>query len=549
MNAVETVGRKGPLAAEPAHAGFDAAGSSPDWERVSGRISEFSGEFLDRDLELHFLESTRSARVRHFRLVAGTAAVFIVLGVVVDLLVVGNQAAIIGGLVAVRVVVAAAILWASMSSGHRTERQASLDRLAMLPLMALSVMTCGIVWAIRGELLLHALTALVLILVYYLFLPIRLVSCLAVSLVFSAGFIISVSTFLAIRPDEFIQVILYLTLVNILGAFASRERNRTLRREFFVLEGQRRIADNLRSEVAARTAAEEARIESESRFRALVELSPDAIMVHRDTRILYLNPVGARLLGATDQDRLVGRSMLDFVLKRYHQTIFERMERLERGTKVLPSIELQALTMDGREWPCEVLSGPILYGGEPAIQSVIRDITERTEMREELTRLATTDPLTGICNRRRFFERLELEWSRARRHSRPLSIMMFDLDHFKKINDTHGHSIGDRVLVELCSEANDVLRAEDVLARLGGEEFGVILPEIDRDTAGTVAQRLRQALAEVRIPAPEGVVQCTISIGVVQCRLVHESLDVALKRVDDALYSAKAQGRNQVVMG
>ncbi len=102
---------------------------------------------------------------------------------------------------------------------------------------------------------------------------------------------------------------------------------------------------------------------------------------------------------------------------------------------------------------------------------------------------------------------------------------------------------------DLCKEANDLLRSEDVLARLGGEEFAVILPEIDRTTAEAVAERLRKRLASVEIAAPEGVVRCTVSIGVIQCRLAHESLDVALKRVDDALYRAKKSGRNLVCSG
>ncbi len=515
----------------------------------STRTSDFSGEFLDRDLERSFLCSTLSTRIRHLRFVGVTAAVFIVLGIVVDALVVGNDPMLIGSIIAARALVAASIFAAIMAAGSAGRPEGGLDRLIVIPILMISAMTCGIVWAIKGELLLHALTALVLVLVYYLFLPLRLIWAMGISLTFTVGFIASTSVFLDIRPDEFIQVILYLTLANILGALISRERNVTLRREFVVVESERRIADDLRHEVAARTAAERAQAESETRFRSLVELSPDAILVHRSGIILYLNPVGSRLMGAKSPEQLIGQSFFDFILPRYRQPIAERLAMLEHGGDTLPPIELTVRTVDGRERPCEVVSGPILYEGEPAVQSVVRDIAERKQMREELTRLATTDPLTGICNRRRFFERLELEWSRARRHSRPMSILMFDLDHFKKVNDTHGHAVGDSVLKDLCAEADDLLRSEDVLARLGGEEFAVILPEIDRRTAETVAERLRQRLAAVEVTAPEGVVRCTVSIGVIQCRLAHESLDVALKRVDDALYRAKRSGRNLVCSG
>ncbi len=516
---------------------------------VSTRTSGFSGEFLDRKLERSFLCSTRSTRVRYLRVVGLTAAAFIVLGIVVDVLIVGNDPSLIGAIIAARAVVAASIITAVVLAERPGGRERSLDRLIVGPALMLSAMTCGIIWATKGELLLHALTALVLVLVYYLFLPLRLMWALAVSLIFTVFFIFSASVFLDIRQDEFIQVVLYLTLTNILGALVSRERNTTLRHEFVVVESERHTADNLRAEVTARTAAEQALAESENRFRSLVELSPDGILVHRGGTVLYLNPVGSRLMGAQEPEQLVGRSFFDFILPKYRQPIIERLALFEHGADALPAIEVTVRTLDGRDRPCEVVSGPILYGGEPAIQSVVRDITERKQMREELTRLATTDPLTGICNRRRFFERLELEWSRARRHSRPLSILMFDLDHFKRINDTHGHAVGDSVLKNLCAQAYEILRTEDVLARLGGEEFSVILPEIDRQTAEAVAERLRLGLAAVEVTAPEGLIRCTVSIGVIQCRLAHESLDVALKRVDDELYRAKRSGRNLVCSG
>jgi len=515
----------------------------------STRTSGFSGEFLDRDLERSYVYSTRSTRVRQLRVVGLTAAAFIVLGTVVDVLVVGNDPSLIGIIVAARALVAASIIAAVVMAERPGGRDTSLDYLIIGPVLMLSAMTCAIIWAIKGELLLHSLTALVLVLVYYLFLPLRLKWALSVSLVFSVFFVLSASFFLDIMPDEFIQVILYLTLANVLGALVSRERNTTLRHEYLVVESERQITDDLRAEVAARTTAEQALAESESRFRSLVELSPDAILVHRGGTVLYLNPVGSQLMGAQNPEQLVGRSFLDFILPKYRQPIIERLAMLEHGADTLPPIELTVLTLSGRERPCEVVSGPTFYEGEPAIQSVVRDIAERKQLREELTRLATTDPLTGISNRRRFFERLELEWSRARRHSRPLSILMFDLDHFKRINDTHGHAVGDSVLIGLCGQAGEILRSEDVLARLGGEEFAVILPEIDRQTAEGVAERLRLGLAAVEVTAPEGAIRCTVSIGVIQCRLAHESLDVALKRVDDELYRAKRSGRNMVCSG
>jgi diguanylate cyclase (GGDEF)-like protein/PAS domain S-box-containing protein len=514
-----------------------------------GQTSMLSGQFLLPEQESLFRQSTWQSKIRNLRIVGLTAAAFIVFGTLVDVLVVGNNSRLITIIVVSRALVTMIILVAILMADRWSNPDRGLDYVVVPPLMAISAMTCGMVWVIRGELLLHALTALVLVLVYYLFLPLSLRWSLAVSLAFSVFFLVSVCLCLEIRPDEFVQVVLYMTLVNVLGALVSREHNISMRREFTVAEVQRKVTDDLRNEMTARSTAEQARSESENRFRTLVEMSPNAIVVHRQGQIMYLNPTGQRLMGATNPEELLQQSFIDFVLPPFRQSILERLAQLSQSNESLPATELVVRTLDGLEVPCEVVSAPILYDGLPAVQSIIRDITERKKMQEELTRLATTDPLTGLCNRRLFFERLELEWGRARRHSRPLSILMFDLDHFKNINDIHGHAVGDSVLTCLSGEAQDVLRSEDILGRLGGEEFAVILPETDRSIAETIAERLRKRLAAVTIDAPEGLVRCTVSIGVIQCRLAHESLDVALKRADDALYLAKRSGRNMVCAG
>jgi diguanylate cyclase (GGDEF)-like protein len=224
------------------------------------------------------------------------------------------------------------------------------------------------------------------------------------------------------------------------------------------------------------------------------------------------------------------------------------MRRMEADGGPMPSIEVKVRTADGRTIICEVVSATTVFEDRAAVQSVIRDISARKSLEEELTRLATTDPLTGIANRRSFFDRLETEWARARRHTRRLSLLTFDIDHFKRVNDAHGHAIGDAVLKALVGAAQSLLRAEDTLARLGGEEFAVILPEVDREGARVVGERLRERLAEVEVAVPDGVVSCTVSVGVVQGKPAHESPDRALQRADDALYAAKEAGRDTVIM-
>lgn len=162
-------------------------------------------------------------------------------------------------------------------------------------------------------------------------------------------------------------------------------------------------------------------------------------------------------------------------------------------------------------------------------------------LRQELERLITHDSLTGALTRRALFTTGEAELARARRKSSPLSVLMLDLDHFKQINDEHGHLVGDRVLADFVERAHAVLRRPAVLGRYGGEEFVALLPDTDGPQALAVAERIRaSACEEASLPCYQ------VSIGVATAR-VEDTLDTLLNRADAGLYQAKAQGRNQVV--
>jgi len=177
---------------------------------------------------------------------------------------------------------------------------------------------------------------------------------------------------------------------------------------------------------------------------------------------------------------------------------------------------------------------------------------------EQLTRLATTDALTGLANRRHLLAELEKELRRTGRSGRPLSVLMIDLDRFKGINDHHGHAVGDEVLVAVAARCQARLRAIDLCGRVGGEEFVVLLPEADTRGATITAERLCADLAETPIDTSTGPLRVTISIGVAthqpQGPPPDETTDddvtrraqLLLQRADDALYRAKAGGRNCV---
>ncbi|MDR7270528.1 diguanylate cyclase (GGDEF)-like protein [Pelomonas saccharophila] len=162
-------------------------------------------------------------------------------------------------------------------------------------------------------------------------------------------------------------------------------------------------------------------------------------------------------------------------------------------------------------------------------------------LRQELERLITHDSLTGALTRRALFTTGEAELSRARRQGRPLSVLMLDLDHFKQINDEHGHLVGDRVLADFVERAHAVLRRPAVLGRYGGEEFVALLPDTDAEQALAVAERLRASPA-----ADAALPRCHVSIGVATAQF-EDTLDSLINRADAGLYQAKARGRNQVV--
>ncbi len=165
---------------------------------------------------------------------------------------------------------------------------------------------------------------------------------------------------------------------------------------------------------------------------------------------------------------------------------------------------------------------------------------------KELQRLATTDSLTGIWNRRKFSELLETEFYRARRYGHSLTVALFDIDHFKTVNDTHGHAAGDACLRAFSDQVLGAIRKSDVWARLGGEEFALMLPDTGSDEAIALCERIRTQVAAREIAYRDRSLKLTVSIGVVACTPADESIDALLNRADAALYRAKDEGRNGV---
>lgn len=174
------------------------------------------------------------------------------------------------------------------------------------------------------------------------------------------------------------------------------------------------------------------------------------------------------------------------------------------------------------------------------------EIEDRRKAQEELRRLASTDSLTGIANRRRFTELSEQELRHAYRYGHPISVLMIDLDNFKDINDTHGHAAGDTVLRNVAHAIIRSMRNTDIVGRIGGDEFSVVLVEADIATAEYVADRIRANIEAMRIPHGETELRIRTSIGGAHAR-TGEELDLLMVRADEALYEAKDAGRNTVL--
>jgi diguanylate cyclase (GGDEF)-like protein len=199
-------------------------------------------------------------------------------------------------------------------------------------------------------------------------------------------------------------------------------------------------------------------------------------------------------------------------------------------------------TSDGRHIrsQCAILPG----GGR---MLTYWDITDLVRNAEQLEKLASIDSLTGVYNRRHFLKLAEAEWSRFQRYLRPLSMLMVDIDHFKSVNDRYGHATGDMAISWIANACQEDQRGSDIVGRIGGEEFALLLPETDLTQASIVAERIRKKVESHSMTAPNETFAVAVSIGVASAALSMSGVGALMSASDQALYEAKSQGRNRVV--
>ncbi|QTP55369.1 diguanylate cyclase [Billgrantia sulfidoxydans] len=271
-----------------------------------------------------------------------------------------------------------------------------------------------------------------------------------------------------------------------------------------------------------------------------------------DGRVVKINRTELNWLGYAAEEVIGKRDYRDFVTPETREA-FEAAFRQVLGPQREGSAECELVTRSGDTLPV-VIQATAYHTRQGFVHSraMVFDLSERKRLEEALARQAMTDPLTGLGNRRYLKDQASLEMARARRSGAPLSLIVIDLDHFKRINDEYGHDIGDLVLQDFARNAAEQLREGDVLCRMGGEEFAVLLPDTPKEAALLIAERLRQALESSPAAVdeevePSGQLRYTASMGVTWVNPEASTLKPAIKRADTGLYEAKARGRNRVV--
>ncbi len=207
-------------------------------------------------------------------------------------------------------------------------------------------------------------------------------------------------------------------------------------------------------------------------------------------------------------------------------------------------LEFWAVCADGSIFPKEVVISPGIFRGEKVIIAVAREISERKKLEDELRGKAENDHLTNLYNRRLFEELFGKTLASWKRSQSPFSLLIIDIDDFKDINDTYGHQVGDQVLMLLAKQAKKSAREDDIIARIGGDEFAVVLPKTSLEESKVLAERFRSEVLAISLHTEAGPISFAVSIGASQVGDDAKTMDEIYKKSDDALYKAKRDGKN-----
>ena len=281
--------------------------------------------------------------------------------------------------------------------------------------------------------------------------------------------------------------------------------------------------------------------EADLALRSAMDAVQVGLFVLQDQRVVYANPCLCRLFGYA-ADELVGtRGLLDLFGAEFHPMLVQQW--LPGETVGGAGLELTARRQDGSEFPVTLLGAVSWFAGKPAIVGTVFDLTSQKAAEAKIRELAEFDALTGLPNRRLLRDRVTQLLAVAERDNTPVAVMFVDLDHFKRVNDSLGHSIGDELLCAVAQRLGTVVRRGDTLARLGGDEFVLVMPGLHTATAADIARRLAEECSQ---PFAIGGHDLTVtpSIGISVFPQDGEDIETLLKNADVAMYKAKELGRN-----
>jgi diguanylate cyclase (GGDEF)-like protein/PAS domain S-box-containing protein len=306
---------------------------------------------------------------------------------------------------------------------------------------------------------------------------------------------------------------------------------------------QQRVAE-LQAPEDERNRAENVLKASETRYRRLFESARDGILIlDADTgNIIDVNPFMIEMLGYA-REEFLGKQLWEIGLFEdiaANKIAFERLQR----EKYIRYEHLPLGAKDGKYKDVEFVSNVYLANGKEVIQCNIRDITDRKRYERQQVRIGTHDALTGLPNRGLFDDRLNIALAQALRSKYKLAVMLLDLDHFKEINDTLGHDVGDKLLQAVGDRLSGLLRKMDTVARMGGDEFLLLLPLIDHEKyVDTIAQKIIGAFHNIFVVDTHKLL-ITTSIGIVIAPDDGEDANTLVKKADIAMYHSKQQGRD-----
>ncbi|MHA1597698.1 MAG: putative bifunctional diguanylate cyclase/phosphodiesterase, partial [Alphaproteobacteria bacterium] len=321
---------------------------------------------------------------------------------------------------------------------------------------------------------------------------------------------------------------------------------------FWVVDPFIKARDDSEAELKQARDDLEVRVEERSRelleermlHDSLADLSPDAIVVHKDEIIEYANRSAVEMFGAENSEQLIGKNLYDRISPEFHDLLRSRADKLRKGDERLPFAEVKMLTVDNKVFDAEIVGSHVSVQGNDAVQSIIRDISARKEVEGQLIYQANYDELTELPNRVLSQDRLQLALVRAHRERHIVAVMFVDLDRFKNVNDSLGHSIGDLLLKQAARRLRSCVRDGDTVARLGGDEFLIILPDLETAiSAEVVANKMLEIFSD-SFQLEQHDLFITPSIGITVYPTDGEDSDVLLRNADAAMYQAKSKGRN-----